>query len=98
MGLILRTKTDDEKGKHVDFGSLLIHMNNKDLDSNGHASSNINSPAMGQSHHQFGNFMSVNREIDAKEYVVEKRGSGSQVQQEIKDASAFSKALRIYKA
>ena len=43
-----------------------MQMNNKELDSNGQVSSNINSPAMGQSHHFFGagggaNYLSSNR-------------------------------------
>ena len=74
-------------------------MNNKELDSNGQAtSSQMNSPAMGQSHHHFGfgsNYMSANREMQSKDLVNNLKargGSGS------KDASAFSKALRTYKA
>ena len=50
-GALRRAITTEEgflaNNKQVDFASLLINMNNKELDSNGQASSNINSPAMG---------------------------------------------------
>ena len=51
-GVVLASSQKNKQ--QVDFAELLIHMNNRELDSNGQASSNINSPAMGQSHHFFG--------------------------------------------
>lgn len=113
-GVVLASSQKNKQ--QVDFAELLIHMNNRELDSNGQASSNINSPAMGQSHHFFGqgggaggagpNYLSSNRyEIGSfKDFHLHQKGGGLHSHRGVQrgknntEASAFSKALRFYKA